>query len=100
ARRMVVDSGIAPPARVRVVPHGAPTILLPHLADVTGSDDLAGDGDTHQRTMAHLQGRTVLSTFGLISAGKGIETAIEALAEIAQVHPEVLYLVAGQTHPE
>ncbi len=64
------------------------------------SDDLAGDGDTHQRTMAHLEGRTVLSTFGLISAGKGIETAIEALAEIVPLHPDVLYLVAGQTHPE
>ena len=50
--------------------------------------------------MAHLEGRTVLSTFGLISAGKGIETAISALAEIVPVHPDVLYLVAGQTHPE
>ena len=58
------------------------------------------DGESHQRTMAHLQGRTVLSTFGLISAGKGIETAIEALAEIVPLHPDVLYLVAGQTHPE
>ena len=34
ARRMVVDSGIAPAARVRVVPHGAPTILLPHVAEI------------------------------------------------------------------
>ena len=50
--------------------------------------------------MAHLAGRTVLSTFGLISAGKGIETAIEALSEIVPLHPDVLYLVAGQTHPE
>jgi Glycosyl transferases group 1 len=53
-----------------------------------------------QRPMAHLEGRTVLSTFGLISAGKGIETAIEALTEIVPLHPDVLYLVAGQTHPE
>ena len=100
ARRMVVDSGIAPPARVRVVPHGAPTILLPHLADATATGDSTTDGESHHRTMAHLQGRTVLSTFGLISAGKGIETAIEALAEIVPLHPDVLYLVAGQTHPE
>jgi glycosyltransferase involved in cell wall biosynthesis len=98
ARRMVVDAGIAPAARVRVIPHGAPTALLPQIADAT--DAAAADHDGSHRTMAHLEGRTVLSTFGLISAGKGIETAIEALAEIAQVHPEVLYLVAGQTHPE
>jgi hypothetical protein len=61
---------------------------------------VSADHDGSHRTMAHLEGRTVLSTFGLISAGKGIETAIEALAEIVPVHPEVLYLVAGQTHPE
>jgi glycosyltransferase involved in cell wall biosynthesis len=100
ARRMVVDGGIAPAARVRVVPHGAPTILLPHIA---AAGDLATgtrDGESGQRPMAHLEGRTVLSTFGLISAGKGIETAIKALAEIVPLHPDVLYLVAGQTHPE
>ncbi|MEP6560202.1 MAG: glycosyltransferase family 4 protein [Nakamurella sp.] len=99
ARRMVVDSGIAPAARVRVVPHGAPTILLPQLAEI-GDPMMTRDTESSQRPMAHLEGRTVLSTFGLISAGKGIETAISALAEIVPVHPEVLYLVAGQTHPE
>ena len=99
ARRMVVDSGVAPAARVRVVPHGAPTILLPHLADTGAIGHQTHDGESQHRTMAHLEHRTVLSTFGLISAGKGIETAIEALAEIVPLHPEVLYLVAGQTHP-
>jgi len=99
ARRMVVDAGVAPAARVRVVPHGAPTALLPQIADAAqGASNVDHEGA--HRTMAHLEGRTVLSTFGLISAGKGIETAIEALAEIAAVHREVLYLVAGQTHPE
>ena len=100
ARRMVVDSGVAPAARVRVVPHGAPTILLPHLSGAAADGGISTDGESNQRTMAHLAGRTVLSTFGLISAGKGIETAIEALAEIVPLHPDVLYLVAGQTHPE
>jgi glycosyltransferase involved in cell wall biosynthesis len=99
ARRMIVDAGVAPAARVRVVPHGAPVALLPQQLDPADGAPTA-DHEGSQRTMAHLQGRTVLSTFGLISAGKGIETAIEALAEIAAVHPEVLYLVAGQTHPE
>ena len=42
----------------------------------------------------------MLSTFGLISAGKGIEVAIAALPAIVAKHPDVLYLVAGQTHPE
>ncbi len=106
ARRMVVESGVVPAARVRVVPHGAPTVLLPEIAERSAVTNtlatpnlIAEDGGPHH-TMTHLKGRTVLSTFGLISAGKGIETAIEALTEIVPVHPEVLYLVAGQTHPE
>ena len=44
--------------------------------------------------------RFVLSTFGLISAGKGIETVIEALPAIIERHPEVVYVVAGRTHPD
>jgi len=47
-----------------------------------------------------LEGRVVLSTFGLISRGKGIEYAIEALPPIIKVEPRALYLVIGETHPE
>jgi len=97
ARRMIVDAGVAPAARVRVVPHGAPTELLPRVVDAI---ETAPHSEGPRRAMAQFEGRTVLSTFGLISAGKGIETAIEALAEIVPLHPDVLYLVAGQTHPE
>ncbi|HEY9184263.1 MAG TPA: glycosyltransferase [Salegentibacter sp.] len=46
-----------------------------------------------------LQGRLVLSTFGLLGAGKSIETALYALPEIIEQHPDVLYLIIGKTHP-
>ena len=82
ARRMIVAQDIAPDERVRVIPHGAPDLLL----------SSAPSGE--------YPGRTVLSTFGLISAGKGIETAIAALPKIVARHPEVMYLVVGQTHPD
>jgi glycosyltransferase involved in cell wall biosynthesis len=47
-----------------------------------------------------LDGYTILSTFGLLSQGKGIEHAIRALPAVLQRHPDVLYLVLGATHPE
>ena len=100
ARRMVTDAGVVAADRVCVVPHGAPAILLANVADATAVENAVQDADGLHPTMAKLEGRTVLSTFGLISAGKGIETAIEALAMIVPLHPDVLYLVAGQTHPE
>ena len=87
ARRMVVDARLVPPERVRVVPHGGPTELLPE-AEPRNGPDVVGEG------------RSVLATFGLISPGKGIETAIAAMPAIAARHPDALYVVAGQTHPE
>lgn len=42
---------------------------------------------------------TVLSTFGLLSPGKGIEYVIQALPEVIKKYPAVLYLILGETHP-
>ena len=92
ARRMVVGSQVAAAGKVRVVPHGAPTALLPGAHAAGGPPD--------RSALPHLAGRVVLSTFGLISASKGIETVIDALPAVVERHPQVLYLIAGQTHPE
>lgn len=43
--------------------------------------------------------RKILSTFGLLSSSKSIETTLNALPEIIKAHPEVLFLVLGKTHP-
>ena len=46
-----------------------------------------------------LAGKKVLSTFGLLSANKGIENAIEAMRQITEEVPDAVYLVLGKTHP-
>ena len=38
-------------------------------------------------------------TFGLLDPGKGIEYAIEAISQVVETHPKVLYLILGETHP-
>ena len=44
--------------------------------------------------------KIILSTFGLISENKNIETVLKALPEIIKNNPEIIYLVIGKTHPE
>ncbi|GHS92716.1 glycosyl transferase [Bacteroidia bacterium] len=44
-------------------------------------------------------GRSVLTTFGLLSPGKNIETTLEALPDIVKENPTVLFLIIGKTHP-
>jgi hypothetical protein len=47
----------------------------------------------------HLSGRRIISTFGLLSSGKNIETTLSALPAIVHEHPDVLFLIIGKTHP-
>jgi len=43
--------------------------------------------------------REVISTFGLLSSSKSIETTLQAMPEIIKHFPDVLFLVLGKTHP-
>ncbi|HBL76233.1 MAG TPA: mannosyltransferase [Prolixibacteraceae bacterium] len=72
--------------KISVIAHG--THLVPHLSEKFLKEKYG------------LQNRKVLATFGLLSAGKGIETTIEALPAIVKQCPEVVFLVMGRTHPE
>ena len=90
ARRLLLQTTACAPDKIRVVQHGAPVVL----------GRQGGNGQEPSRGLDRLRSRFVLSTFGLISPGKGIETAIAALPSIVERHPEVLYLIAGRTHPQ
>ncbi|MHB1244114.1 MAG: glycosyltransferase, partial [Gaiellaceae bacterium] len=92
ARRLLVESGACPDEKVRVVPHGAPPVLAQRAAEHALHPEAGPYGAAGERFL--------LSTFGLISEGKGLETVIAALPAIVERHPEALYVIAGRTHPD
>ena len=47
-----------------------------------------------------VEGRAIISTFGLVDPRKGLEYMIAGMPEILARHPNALYLIVGQTHPE
>lgn len=73
------------PDILRVIHHGVPDVPFQNTDAAKAS---FGIGQ-----------RTAISTFGLISRGKGLEYAIEAMREVVKRHPETLYLILGATHP-
>jgi len=85
AARLLSEIHGVNPARIAVVPHGAPDRPLVDTA-VMKSRLALGTGP-------------LVLTFGLLSPGKGIETAIRALPDVVRRHPDLLYLVLGATHP-
>jgi len=68
--------------------------LIPH-----GIPDMSFVDPSFFKDQFGVEGKTVLLTFGLLSANKGIETVIEALPAILEKHPNVVYIVLGATHP-
>ncbi|MFO7573219.1 MAG: glycosyltransferase family 4 protein [Gaiellaceae bacterium] len=99
ARRLLVDCGACPEDKVRVVPHGAPTRLT--TRDVArAAAPASSNGVPTFGPYARTDGRFLLSTFGLISPGKGLEIVIEALPSMVARHPEIVYVIAGRTHPD
>jgi glycosyltransferase involved in cell wall biosynthesis len=71
------------------------TIIIPH-----GTHIVLWEQKEILKDKYHYSGKIVLSTFGLISENKSIETVLYALPKIVKKHPEVIYLVIGKTHPE
>ncbi|KYH36279.1 MAG: glycosyl transferase family 1 [Candidatus Bathyarchaeota archaeon B24] len=82
---LVRDYGV-PSDKISFIPHGCPDVPF-------------SPPEPFKRLLG-LEGRFILSTFGLLSPGKGIEYAIEALPRLVEKEPKILYIVAGETHPE
>ncbi|MDD5192689.1 MAG: glycosyltransferase [Candidatus Nanoarchaeia archaeon] len=78
------DYGI-PKNKIYIVPHGIPDAPL--------------QSPESFKKKLRLENKIVLSTFGLLSKGKGIEYAIKSLPTLVKKYPNIIYLVIGETHP-
>ncbi len=81
---LIDDYGI-PEQSIRVIPHGI------HDGTYTSS----------RRAKAALgfSDKTVLSTFGMLNRGKGLEYVIEALPAVVERYKDFVYIIFGATHP-
>ncbi|GAC1313144.1 MAG: glycosyltransferase family 4 protein [Vulcanimicrobiaceae bacterium] len=82
---ILVDQYGVDPHKLHVIHHGVPDVPFQ-------STDTA-------KAAFGVSDRMIISTFGLISRGKGLEYGIQAMRSVVQRHPEALYLILGQTHP-
>jgi glycosyltransferase involved in cell wall biosynthesis len=83
--RLLEDVYDVPPEKIRIVYHGVPVFQ-------------AKDREQLKQRYGYA-GRQIITTFGLIGPGKGLEIGIRALQDVVARHPDVLYLIAGKTHP-
>jgi len=85
ARSRLLAGWDVPPEKVVVIAHGAL--------------DTRVDADAPGLVPATGGARPVILTWGLLGAGKGIEWAIRAMSDLADLAPQPIYRVVGQTHP-
>jgi len=86
AAQLLETDYLIPKSKITVIAHG--THLVPHLDKISLKEKYG------------LSGKRVLTTFGLLSSGKSIETTLKALPAIIKEIPDVVFLVIGKTHPE
>jgi glycosyltransferase involved in cell wall biosynthesis len=84
-RELVKQYGVSD-KKIKLIPHGCPDLPLVSTSKV--------------KSALGLENKIVLSTFGLLSRGKGIEHVIQALPEIVKKEPRTVYYVLGVTHPQ
>lgn len=70
-------------------------IVIPH-----GMPEIEPKNRQFFKKQFGIQGRTLVSTFGLVDPRKGLEYVIRAMPEVVDKYPAALYLIVGQTHPE
>jgi glycosyltransferase involved in cell wall biosynthesis len=85
AQNILIQDYQVPLYKITIIPHGT------HLVSPLDK--------RKYKINYQLLNKKVLSTFGLLSSSKSIETTLNALPEVIKSHPEVLFLILGKTHP-
>lgn len=106
-QRAILEHLLARATRVMVMSHHSRELLIEHyrapgqLIEVIehGAPDRPFAASAAAKAEQGLEGRMVLSTFGLLGPGKGLEHVIDALPGILLHHPNVVYRIIGATHP-
>ncbi|MCX6344432.1 MAG: glycosyltransferase family 4 protein [Armatimonadetes bacterium] len=84
-RKILLETYDIDPKKATVIPHGVPNV---HRVKASSVKNALG-----------LSNAKIMSTFGLINRGKGIEYVIKAMPKILEKNPNMIYLVLGETHP-
>lgn len=85
ARKMLFKIYDIPLEKIIVVPHGVPNFPIKDREKL--------------KAQYGLKDRRIITTFGFIGPGKGLEFGLKALAKVVDKHTDVLYLITGNTHP-
>ena len=83
---MLKDVYEVPEDKIEVIFHGLP--------------DYPFNNCDKYKKMLNLKGSPLVLTFGLLSQNKGIESMLEALPDVVNQYPNLVYLILGATHPE
>jgi len=86
SKQLLLDQYEYQDSKIVIIPHGNHTVLWNQKKQLKKNYSYSD--------------RIILSTFGLMSENKSIETILYALPKIVKKHPNVLYMVIGKTHPE
>jgi glycosyltransferase involved in cell wall biosynthesis len=107
SQRAVMEHLLSRCRRIMVMSHHGRDLLVTHykarreLVDIIehGAPDRPFGGEEGAKARLGLSGRHVLTTFGLLGPGKGLEQVIEAMPAILERHPDTVYRILGATHP-
>lgn len=84
-RELLCSALGVPDRKIEVIPHGIP--------------DFPFIESDHAKAKLGFAGKTIILTFGLLSPNKGIETMLDAMADVIEACPNAVYVILGATHP-